>query len=468
MTSVILSSCQGVDKKSALATFSGKYNKMESKTLKVNPLDLSFHFPLPTENQLLQLPVSNDLLPKEYFSKFFPQRFFEFHAWLFDQNVKQSFNNKDQFTTKNKALIDRLRKSPVEMEALKENVWNHLFVTGVRFEPCFPVMPTASQDKDFMKCSMHAIFLVAQVVVDGKAYGTVNTLNSQPKEKVEEALVDFALLRDVAGIQTAGEPIYIHPGFSGPNSQEFMAQVQKVFKKYFGLKTLFGAAFSAKSWETTPTTVKEIWNFNANAAPLKYKAGQVTLPDYARTTDQMLQIETTKLQPGISVASIDLDPPTVGPMGPSLWETDIGPGLEKKPVHKRVLDLANLSKGEIPTNAQMNESHFVDDPSKTPINKENCALCHLSATARLRSSPFTLSPSFSYDEPGANPPRSFGSPEQSMHPEVLRFFQNQNSGWLPYHHGYAFGTHQPIVSTRHINEMFAVSQMVNLKNIRIP
>ncbi len=101
-------------------------------------------------------------------------------------------------------------------------------------------------------------------------------------------------------------------------------------------------------------------------------------------------------------------------------------------------------------------------------NKENCALCHLSATARLRSSPFTLSPSFSYDEPGANPPRSFGSPEQSMHPEVLRFFQNQNSGWLPYHHGYAFGTHQPIVSTRHINEMFAVSQMVNLKNIRIP
>lgn len=437
---------------------------------------------MPKEKEQYKLKVTEDLIPKDYFLNYFPQKWFEHHAWLFDDRLKkyapEVMNLPESqgidFTKRNLTLMEETRKNPAKLALLKEQIWEHFYVTGVRFEPCFPAMPTAKDDKDFLKCGLHALFLVAQVIVDGKAYGSANTLNTQTKKDTLMALKDFADLREISGFDTAKLPIYIHPGFTGQNSARFFSQTVTVFKKYFGLKTLFGSAFSSRSVEYTAGVKKETLYLNANAAPLKFKSGQTTLPQYARSADQDLYIES--YANGTHKVSIDLDPPSVGPLPRSVWESDFGPGLEKKPTValEGILKLANsdsltnASKDKV--DLWLSHSYVMDDPSRIAINKESCVNCHLSSAIRYRVRPNITGPKFTYDVPSATQPEQFDEPEKALHPKVMEILRNQvkNNQWVTYHHGYIFGTDLPIVSGRHVNEMFAVTKMVNLKRITLP
>ena len=281
-------------------------------------------------------------------------------------------------------------------------------------------------------------------------------------DSVIDALKDFRKLGEDAGVDTKGA-IYIHPAFSSPKAATFFSSMETVFKKYVGKKTLFGSAFSAKTTQYNPNGKVEIWNLNANAAPIKTKPGQTEFPGYARTTDQLLIIESFK--DGTTKADYDLNPPQVGKLGPSVWESDFGPGLEKAPKLKQVFDLAAVAHGSA-SKSMLDQANENDDPSVTAINKENCGVCHLSAAARYRKMPDSKADPFFYGEPNA--PEKFPSAEEAMAPSILALYKAQetNKTWLPYHHGYANGTDQPIVSPRHINEMFAVTKMVNLKEIK--
>ena len=489
-----------------------------SSTISLSPLDLAFLFPFPKEGEKFVVKFSEaqhmgavskdedgikgELFPKHYFLNEVPQRWYENHAWLYDDELKEYAKDFDDlskltndrlksFTEENKKLIESLRNpdsGESKLKALKEKIWKDLYAVGIRLEPCFPSIPTSKQEKklsSFPACAQHAFFMVGQVIVENRAYGAINILNFHNEEKIVQAMKDLYQLKLLSKKDTSG-PIYVHPGFGGEENADvvdeknvvaFRTGVTELLGNYFGSKTLFGGAFTSKEIRLeadakvpASSVRKEIWNFAANASPWSIIfPGQVGM--YPRTVDQLFYINTES--DGSITTSVDLKPPTVGPLRPTFLGLIERPWLlEAAPANKDLLTLVSEKPNEKSpisnSHPGLRSSYTVDSIETVNIINENCAICHLPSAARYRHLPDSISAPIQY-KLSKNDDRSkdLGSVESRMHPNILKLYAGQTAKqqWYLNMHGFAYGTNQPIVSARHTTEMMVISEIVSLQKI---
>ena len=493
-----------------------KQNSDEVNFLSLSPLDLAFQFPFPRSGEKFVVKFSEaehmstvsknkdgsngELFPKDYFLKEVPQRWYENHAWLYDEELKNFAADFDDFsklsndrllsfTKKNTKLIESFRDPKLgekNLASLKEKIWNDLYATGIRLEPCFPAIPTSKQKKDLSppSCLQHAFFMVGQVIVGNKAYGSINILNFHSKEKIIQAMRDLNKLKVLSKVDTSREPIYVHPGFSRENAVAFASGVKELMGNYFGSTTLFGGAFTSKEVRGEAKEVagevnvsnpksyvrKEIWNFAANASPVSlipfFPKDKLMYP---RTVDQLFYINTDSN--GSIETFVDRDPKTVGRIKKTFFGAVEQPWfLEAAVVNKELLTLVSASPGSNISAAHpgLLSSYTVDSIEKVNIINENCAICHLPAAARYRHLPNDVSPEIRYRLSNENEPKNLGNVESHMHPAILELYREQKAKqqWYLNMHGFAYGTDRPIVSARHATEMIVISEIIS--HLKIP
>lgn len=273
-------------------------------------------------------------------------------------------------------------------------VYEHLIVTGIRFDPCGPKYP---EDWDLSKCVLPNIRIIAQVYKDGRTTNAalhmvfllrplsdLSVVNGRPQPtvvldpKMRDSLISkFATMKSrnfKAGILTNGVATGIHPVFSSKNAapkvlNEFEADLRAIFdelcdeSRYFFTAVMFTDETFASQNEGKERWVWQKANIDRSTGKIVFHFGGIPGFD-PKLREQSFTADRGKRSGATVSPSSNL--PVAGVKNSSI---------------EAILNRSDRIDRDDVSDA-IHATDRLDNPDHVLVQTDDCVSCHLTTTAR--------------------------------------------------------------------------------------
>jgi hypothetical protein len=342
-----------------------------------------------------------------------------------------------------------------------EDLLDRLYITGLRFDPCFPKVPDNLDPFDLQGCQFRAVRLVGQFVdIDAPdptaipasmhilfLIGPLSPVDRPGRIKdVNDILAKLASLKQIAlknGADTKGRGLGVHPGFG---HAEFEARLVEIIRGIADHRKLFGTSVFYRLTDKDGMTT---WTWQQLINTLLLGKAEIA----GIRPEPLFQVfPTTGRKPGLLISwssKLQVRP------GKNMALTPTNRELEKLTLGLDQFMLASSPRGI----TSLDGPSANENPKFVGIPNGPCVNCHIATQLRLNAkavNPKLTNSSFEF----AAKPGITGK----MAPEILKTMTTpirpiDPDSFIVINFGYHGKS--PVVSQRTVNEAARATELIN-------